>query len=81
MTKKVTLLISDSLSICNNYDEVSPAMLQRTLSTDFYTALKVFYELVNMKVISKYWKDDLDEDGENLIGKVDKNKLKEYLIN
>lgn len=74
-------LVSNAIFLCKDSDKVSPAMLQRTLSTDFYTGLKVFKELVKIGVVSDYWKDEFDDEDENLIGKVDKKKLKEFLTN
>jgi hypothetical protein len=79
--KSLDELISNAIIVCKEYEEVSPAMFQRTLMIDFYTGIKVFMELVKIGAISDYWKDEFDDEEENLIGKVDKIKLKEFLAN
>lgn len=81
MNRDFDELISNAIYICKGHDKVSPGIFQRMLSLDFDTGLKVFKELVSLGIISEYWIDEFDEDEENFIGKIDKEKLKEYLTN
>lgn len=81
MNKDFDELIGDAIHICKDHDKASPAMFQRMLSLDFNTALKVFKELVTLGIVPEYEPDEFDEDGDNFIGKIDKEKLKEFLTN
>ncbi len=80
--------ISNAIYLCNDrdYDTVSPALFQRSLSLDFSEGLRVFKELVGMGIIIHYWLegeiDEKDEESrENYIGQIDKAFLKKHLQN
>lgn len=74
-------LVTEAIYVCKDSEKASPAMLARTLAVDFKTGLKVFNELVDLKIIPEFEPDEFDEDGENLIGTIDKQKLKEFTAN
>ena len=81
MDKSIDDLISDAIFLCKDHEEVSPAMFQRTLMTDFNIGKKVFEELVKLKIVYDVRENILDDDVENPLGTVDKVKLKEFLAN
>lgn len=81
MTKALDELVDNAIHICKKYEEVSPALFQRTLMTDFNTGKKVFEELIKLGVVYDIRENILDDDIENPLGTVDKAKLKEFFVN
>lgn len=76
-------LVSGAIYVCKKYDyeSVSTALFQRRLMTDYDHAKVVVDELVKTKLMVDC-RIDKDEDGyENVICKVDKQKLKELNSN
>lgn len=82
ISKKVfDQLVSSAIYICKSYEEVSTALFQRTLMTDYDHAKVVVDELIKIKLMADC-RIDKDEDGyENVICKVNKQKLKELSTN
>jgi hypothetical protein len=80
---KLEKLVDDALVLCNKeeYKEVSPALFQRCLSTDFYSAKKVFDELAKLKVIGEVKKNIYDDEGDNPLGEIDRSRLREFFLN
>lgn len=77
-------LISSAIYICKryDYDEVSTALFQRRLMTDYDHAKVVMDELAKLKLIIGCRIDrDEEDDYENVICKVNKQKLKELNTN
>jgi hypothetical protein len=64
-----------------NCETLSPAYLQRSLMIDFEEGLVIFYELIKLGVVTSYHIDEDDEYRENLIGEVNTEKVKEFLVN
>ncbi len=76
-------LISEAIYVCRRYDynEVSTALFQRRLMTDYDHAKVVVDELVKIKLMVDC-RIDKDEDGyKNVICRVDKEKLKQLSSN
>lgn len=79
--KALDQLVSSAIYICKSYEDVSTALFQRTLMTDYNHAKVVVDELIKIKLMVDC-KTDRDEDGyENVICKVNKQKLKELNTN
>lgn len=73
-------LIRNAIDICeeHDYEKVSPSLFQRRLMIDLDTAEEVFNELEKLKLVVNVRPQD---DGDGIIGDVDKNRLKEMLTN
>ncbi len=75
--------INEAIHLLHEEDceTLSPAYLQRSLMIDFDEGLEIFYELIKLGVIVSYHIDEDDEDRENLIGEVNAQKVREFLVN
>lgn len=82
VSKKVfDQLVSSAIYTCKSYEDVSTALFQRTLMTDCDHAKVVVGELIKIKLMIDC-RIDRDEAGyENVICKVNKQKLRELSAN
>ncbi len=71
-------LINMAIKVCQTRNYVTPRILQRALKTDAAKAETVFSELEKMGVLSYFWAKEY----EGLqVSKVDRKKLREFLVN
>jgi hypothetical protein len=80
MGKTMDELISEAIWICKDYDTVSSALFQRSLSLDYEIADKIFLELEKIGLITNVVIDD-DSENPNRIGFVNIEKLEELTTN
>ncbi len=75
-------LVNNAIYLCKkgDYDRVSPYLFQRQLMIDLDTAIRLFEELKKIKLVTnvEYTNEEGDE---NWIGYIDKEKLKELIVN
>jgi hypothetical protein len=82
LKERLDILTSEAIYICKRYkyDRVSPYLFQRRQALDFDTAMVIFRELQKIKIVINV-KHTVDEDDENWIGDVDKEKLRKLSKN
>jgi ribosomal protein S25 len=78
MEDELSQLINTAIKVCQTRSYVTPAVLKRALKTDFTKAEKVFGELEKMGVLSYFWAREYEG---IQMSKVDRKKLREFLIN
>lgn len=81
--KSLNKLVDDAIHLCReyDYDKVSPYLFQRRLMVDYDTGELVFRELEKRGIITDAHIIDEDTEDENIIGIVDKEKLKKFFMN
>ena len=78
MEEELSELIDSAINLYKTRIYVTPGILQRALKIDGNKAETVFSELEKMGVLSYFWAREYEG---VLISKVDRKKLKEFLIN
>ena len=75
--------INEAIHLLHEEDRetISPAYLQNAMMIDFEEGLEIFYELIKLGVVTSYHIDEDDDSRENLIGDVNTEKVKEFLVN
>ena len=72
-------LVEEAISLCSEYERVSPYLFQRTLGIDLTTAENVFIELKKLEIITNVRRQE--DDINAFIADVDKKKIQEGQVN